>query len=137
MVQSEIGHFTWPRRRVGREFGKAIVPEMSCTFNAMAAEIEDRIRQLRRAAEENKELFLGTVRALAQAIDAKDPYTRGHSVRVNRYSMILGRKLGLSEDERAWFISREGNESEDGERVSFPRWGKRNVISFHFTELVP
>ena len=26
-------------------------------------------------------------------------------------------------------------ESEDGDRVSFPRWGKRNVISFHFTEL--
>ncbi len=27
-------------------------------------------------------------------------------------------------------------ESEDGDRVSFPRWGKRNVVSFHFFELV-
>ncbi|MCJ7580090.1 MAG: hypothetical protein MUP98_06095 [Candidatus Aminicenantes bacterium] len=27
-----------------------------------------------------------------------------------------------------------GNESEDGNRVSFPRWGKRNVIFHHFTE---
>ena len=26
-------------------------------------------------------------------------------------------------------------ESEDGDRVSFPRWGKRNVVSHHFTEL--
>ncbi len=26
-------------------------------------------------------------------------------------------------------------ESEDGDRVSFPRWGKRNVFSSHFTEL--
>ncbi len=42
----------------------------------------------------------------------------------------------VSEDERAWFISREGDESEDGDRVSFPRWGKRNVVSFHFTELI-
>ena len=42
----------------------------------------------------------------------------------------------VSEDERAWFISREGDESEDGDRVSFPRWGKRNVVSHHFTELV-
>jgi len=41
----------------------------------------------------------------------------------------------VSEDERAWFISPLGNESEDGDRVSFPRWGKRNVISNHFTEL--
>ena len=29
-----------------------------------------------------------------------------------------------------------GNESEDGDRVSFPRWGKRNVVSHHFTELI-
>jgi hypothetical protein len=28
------------------------------------------------------------------------------------------------------------NESEDGNRASFPRWGKRSVISYHFTELV-
>jgi len=28
-----------------------------------------------------------------------------------------------------------GNESEDGNRASFPRWGKRSVISNHFTEL--
>ncbi len=41
----------------------------------------------------------------------------------------------VSEDERAWFISPWGNEREDGDRVSFPRWGKRNVISSHFTKL--
>ncbi len=29
-----------------------------------------------------------------------------------------------------------GDESEDGNRASFPRWGKRSVISYHFTELV-
>ena len=28
----------------------------------------------------------------------------------------------------------EEDESEDGDRVSFPRWGKRNVVSHHFTE---
>ena len=42
----------------------------------------------------------------------------------------------VSEDERAWFISLMGNESEDRDRVSFPRWGKRNVVSHHFTELI-
>ncbi len=73
--------------------------ELAEVFNRMAAKIEDDIRELRRAAEENNELFLGTIRALAQAIDAKDPYTRGHSVRVNKYSVIVGRYLGLSEEE--------------------------------------
>ncbi len=29
-----------------------------------------------------------------------------------------------------------GDESEDGNRASFPRWGKRSVISNHFTELI-
>jgi len=67
----------------------------------MAEEIEDQIRRLRKAAEENKELFLGTIRALAQAIDAKDPYTRGHSVRVNRYSVVLARQLGMSDEQIA------------------------------------
>ncbi len=43
-------------------------------------------------------------------------------------------KKSVSEDERAWFIFRKGDEREDGDRVSFPRWGKRNVVSFHFTE---
>jgi HD-GYP domain-containing protein (c-di-GMP phosphodiesterase class II) len=75
------------------------IGELAFTFNTMADEIETRMRQLKRAAEENNELFLGTIRALAQAIDAKDPYTRGHSERVNRYSVILARELGLSDSE--------------------------------------
>ncbi|HZN55908.1 MAG TPA: HD domain-containing phosphohydrolase [Candidatus Polarisedimenticolaceae bacterium] len=73
------------------------VGELADTFNRMAAELEEFIRRLKRAAEENNELFLGTARALASAIDAKDPYTRGHSVRVNRYTVILARYHGLSE----------------------------------------
>ena len=73
------------------------IGELAYTFNMMAAEIEDQIRKLRQAAQENSDLFMGTIRALAEAIDAKDPYTRGHSMRVNRYSMIIARELGLSE----------------------------------------
>jgi len=75
------------------------VGDLADTFNRMAAELEELIRRLRQAAEENNELFLGTARALASAIDAKDPYTRGHSVRVNRYSVILARYHGLAESE--------------------------------------
>lgn len=69
------------------------------TFNTMADQIESHIGRLRKAAEENNELFLGTIRALAQAIDAKDPYTRGHSVRVNRYSVIIAQTMNLSRKE--------------------------------------
>jgi HD-GYP domain-containing protein (c-di-GMP phosphodiesterase class II) len=68
-------------------------------FNRMASKIEEDIRKLKRAADENNELFLGTARALAQAIDAKDPYTRGHSVRVNKYSVIVAKYIGMSGQE--------------------------------------
>ncbi|MDX1388922.1 MAG: HD domain-containing protein, partial [Acidobacteriota bacterium] len=71
------------------------IGELADVFNRMAAKIEDDIRRLKRSSDENNELFLGTIRALAQAIDAKDPYTRGHSVRVNRYSVLLARYMGL------------------------------------------
>jgi putative nucleotidyltransferase with HDIG domain len=42
---------------------------------------------------------LSTIRALTSAIDARDPYTMGHSVRVGQLAMMLGRDLGM-EDKR-------------------------------------
>lgn len=45
-----------------------------------------------------KELYLNTVKALAAAIDAKDPYTHGHSFRVAKYSMAIAKKMGFAEE---------------------------------------
>ncbi|MFC7219778.1 HD-GYP domain-containing protein [Streptomyces polyrhachis] len=41
-----------------------------------------------------------TIRALVQAVDIKDRYTRGHSERVGRASVLIGRELGLAEERR-------------------------------------
>ena len=73
--------------------------ELGTSFNQMTDRLESYIEDLRRAAEENRELFIGTVKALAAAIDGKDPYTRGHSERVGRFSLAIGERLGLSDDE--------------------------------------
>jgi HD-GYP domain-containing protein (c-di-GMP phosphodiesterase class II) len=68
-------------------------------FNVMSDAIGHAVEQLKKAAHENNLLFINSVRMLAAAIDAKDPYTRGHSERVARYSIGIGKNLGFSEKE--------------------------------------
>jgi HD-GYP domain-containing protein (c-di-GMP phosphodiesterase class II) len=79
--------------------GTAEIGELAETFNHMASDIEEYVEKLKLAAEENRELFLGSIRMLAAAIDEKDPYTRGHSGRVAKYAIILGNGLGLTAEE--------------------------------------
>jgi putative nucleotidyltransferase with HDIG domain len=76
--------------------GAAEISELAENFNKMAGDIEEYIERLKESAEENRELFVGSIRMLAAAIDEKDPYTRGHSGRVAKYSTLIGRELGLS-----------------------------------------
>jgi HD-GYP domain-containing protein (c-di-GMP phosphodiesterase class II) len=73
--------------------------ELAEGFNHMGGELEKSVEKLKLAARENQELFLNSIRALAAAVDAKDPYTRGHSERVARYSVAIARHLGLPADE--------------------------------------
>src|SRR5258708_15983236 len=75
------------------------IGELGENFNLMSGAIEQAIDQLKKAATENNLLFINSVRMLAAAIDAKDPYTRGHSDRVARYSVAIGKNLGLPERE--------------------------------------
>jgi len=67
------------------------------TFNQMAEVIEDYIDSVQKASEENRQLFMDTLEMIAAAVDAKDPYTKGHSRRVAQYSVILAREMGMSE----------------------------------------
>ena len=75
------------------------IGQLGVSFNTMSDKLEEHIASLARAAHENRELFVGTVKALAAAIDGKDKYTRGHSERVARISVAIGKQLGLPEDE--------------------------------------
>ena len=93
-------------RIAGGDFSKRVnvlggteLRELGLSFNGMTDQIECFIQDLQRSAQENRELFLGTVKALAAAIDGKDPYTRGHSERVSRFSVATAEGLGLEDDE--------------------------------------
>ncbi|HEY5162644.1 MAG TPA: HD-GYP domain-containing protein, partial [Terriglobales bacterium] len=65
----------------------------------MTDEIEHYIEDLKSAAAQNRALFLGSIQMLAGAVDEKDPYTRGHSDRVTRYSVLIATELGLPNEE--------------------------------------
>ncbi|MHB8526155.1 MAG: HD domain-containing phosphohydrolase [Candidatus Acidiferrales bacterium] len=75
--------------------GAAEISELAETFNGMADDIEKYVDRLQMAATENRELFMGSIRMLAAAIDEKDPYTRGHSGRVAKYSLTIAQEMGL------------------------------------------
>ena len=57
------------------------------------------VNKAKKAHEETKTLAVEMMEALAHTIDAKDAYTKGHSVRVAKYSRMLAEKMGLSEKE--------------------------------------
>jgi len=79
--------------------GEDEIARLGSNFNYMAGNIEALVRRLKKALRQNQELFLETIKTLAAAIDAKDPYTRGHSERVSSYSMAITRHLGMSQEE--------------------------------------
>ena len=59
---------------------------------------EQLAEEVKQKAEENEQLFIQIVRSLADAVDAKDRYTNGHSRRVSQYSMALAEALGWDEE---------------------------------------
>ncbi|HXO37413.1 MAG TPA: HD domain-containing phosphohydrolase, partial [Candidatus Acidoferrum sp.] len=89
------GDFTHRVRLKSRtEFG-----ELAQTFNTMTDDLEQFVDDLKKAAEENRTLFLSSIQMLAGAVDEKDPYTRGHSDRVTRYSVLIASEMGLKEED--------------------------------------
>ena len=93
----DVARARWPRRTTS-------------TLAAAADRIEPRARRAHRdvqradgvggAAEaETEAAYTGAIRALATALDARDPYTAGHSERVSVLSVAIGRTLSLSADD--------------------------------------
>src|SRR5262249_13067790 len=67
------------------------VDTLTETFNQLMA-------TLNAAEAEARGTYAGAIRALALALDARDPYTAGHSERVSAISVAVGQQLGLDEE---------------------------------------
>ncbi len=80
---------------------KPIVPEVMLKRIKRILELDDLHKDLENKVDEKteqmKQLMFETITTIAQTIDAKDPYTKGHSERVAKYSVQIGRELGMPE----------------------------------------
>jgi HD-GYP domain-containing protein (c-di-GMP phosphodiesterase class II) len=88
------------RGRFGRQVpvtARNEIGDLAYTFNHMSRELAAYDGENQRLIRELERGYLETIRSLAAAVDAKDPYTRGHSERVAALSVEIGRELGLSE----------------------------------------
>src|SRR5262245_28593467 len=73
----------------------ASLSEMNASLERKVAE---RTGELEAKNKELRHAYLSTIRALSEAVDAKDPYTRGHSERVGVYASRIARELGCRRD---------------------------------------
>ena len=55
--------------------------------------------ELRETNDKLEKAYLETIETLRFTVEAKDTYTRGHSDRVSEYSVLIGKHLGLSEED--------------------------------------
>jgi putative two-component system response regulator len=78
---------------------KRLEEEVEAYHRNLEALVEERTSKLQHAYRTLKKSYLDSVKVLTEAIDAKDPYTRGHSDRVRKMSMRIATHLDFAEDQ--------------------------------------
>ncbi len=91
--------------------GHGELAQLARAVNTMADGIQ-------RLIEEQEAAYLQVMQSLAKALEAKDPYTAGHSARVARWSVRLARHMGLSEEETE--ILKQGALMHDLGKIAIP-----------------
>lgn len=81
-------------KRGNRKFNKTDLELFESLGHQIAIAIENAALY-----KELDELFLSSIRAIVEAVDAKDPYTKGHSSRVVEYSLRIGEALKFDKEE--------------------------------------
>jgi len=76
------------------EFG-----ELTDSFNQMTRSLKEKSTSLKLTMAQLQDTYLMTIEALAAAVEARDPYTHGHTQRVEAYVLLMARALGCDEAE--------------------------------------
>jgi putative nucleotidyltransferase with HDIG domain len=75
------------------------IGELTESFNQMTRSLKEKSASLRTTMTQLQDTYLMTIEALAAAVEARDPYTHGHTRRVEEYAVIMARALGCTEPE--------------------------------------
>jgi putative nucleotidyltransferase with HDIG domain len=89
-----IGHF-----ELGHDSKASFSNEERKMLHTLASQAAIAIENAR-LFENTQKSYYDTIKSLAQALEARDPYTRGHSERVTEYSLSIASKMGLDEKEK-------------------------------------
>jgi HD-GYP domain-containing protein (c-di-GMP phosphodiesterase class II) len=74
-----------------------------------------------RLFKDREEVILSSLEALANAVDARDPYTAGHSQRVTQYALMIARQMKYSpKDQSAWVRLERGGRLHDIGKIGVP-----------------
>jgi putative nucleotidyltransferase with HDIG domain len=100
-VSTPIDRLSASMAQAGRgEFDVRLVPSgTSREVDGLAHTFNDLLSSLAAARVQAQEAYIGSIRALAMMLDARDPYTAGHSERVATLAVSIGRQMGLAEAE--------------------------------------
>jgi HD-GYP domain-containing protein (c-di-GMP phosphodiesterase class II) len=97
--ESEVSEIRTLRADLERQRRDALEQERQ--LERYASDLREVFKQERARAQELQESYVATVRALANAVEARDAYTGKHAERVSAYGMQLGRQMGLRLAEEA------------------------------------
>ncbi len=102
IVARPIDHLSQELRRMtsAREFSRRLpLSRSSQELDALTGTFNEMMTSLVVAESETEAAYVAAIKALAAALDARDPYTSGHSERVSALSVMVGRHMTLADDE--------------------------------------
>ncbi|MFQ5900556.1 MAG: HD domain-containing phosphohydrolase [Thermodesulfobacteriota bacterium] len=98
-MTSESATFLWALLMLSALFmvrrGFGDIEDSIESLERYSNQLAEEVKENSKLVEDLKELLLGTIKSLSSAIDAKSHWTRGHSERVTKYAMMIGRRMGL------------------------------------------
>ncbi len=102
------------------QIGHAFTPDHRNLVTELAAQAAVAIDNAR-LFKEREEVILSSLEALANAVDARDPYTAGHSQRVTQYALMIARQMKYSpKDQTAWVRLERGGRLHDIGKIGTP-----------------